>query len=106
MSNNPIITEIPATIDMKTFRPLDSAVKLRVAAYARVSTNQEEQLSSYKAQVEYYTEYIQANPNWIFVKVYTEANIFLRTIFSLARLIGQTAHKAPVYADFLNPVPA
>ncbi|MDR1410235.1 MAG: hypothetical protein LBJ12_08290 [Oscillospiraceae bacterium] len=35
-----------------------------------------------------------------------EANIFLRTIFSLARLIVQTAHKPPVNLDFLNPVPA
>ena len=33
--------------------------KLRVAAYARVSTNNEEQLSSYEAQVDYYTRYIQ-----------------------------------------------
>ncbi len=33
--------------------------KLRVAAYCRVSTNSDEQATSYEAQVEHYTEYIQ-----------------------------------------------
>ena len=37
--------------------------KLRVAAYARVSTEQDEQQSSYEAQVDFYTHYIQSNPN-------------------------------------------
>ena len=36
--------------------------KLRVAAYARVSTEQDEQQSSYEAQVKYYTNYIQNHP--------------------------------------------
>ncbi len=34
--------------------------RLRVAAYARVSTDEEEQLSSYEAQVDYYTRYMQS----------------------------------------------
>ena len=34
--------------------------KKRVAAYARVSTNSEEQLTSYEAQVKHYTEYIRS----------------------------------------------
>lgn len=46
--------------------------KRRVAAYARVSTDIEEQLSSYAAQVDYYTNYIQSRQDWEFVKVYTE----------------------------------
>ena len=33
--------------------------KLRVAAYCRVSTDSDEQATSYEAQVEHYTEYIQ-----------------------------------------------
>ena len=33
----------------------------RVAAYARVSTDSEEQLTSYEAQVDYYTRFIQDN---------------------------------------------
>lgn len=38
--------------------------KLRVAAYCRVSTDSEEQATSYEAQIEHYTEYIQKNPEW------------------------------------------
>lgn len=37
---------------------------LRVAAYARVSTDSEEQLESYQSQVKYYTELISNNPEW------------------------------------------
>ena len=49
--------------------------KLRVAAYARVSTEQDEQQSSYEAQVKYYTNYIQNNPSWEFVGVFAEENL-------------------------------
>ena len=49
--------------------------KKRVAAYARVSTDSEEQLSSYEAQVGFYTRHIQGNPEWEFVKVYTDEGI-------------------------------
>lgn len=49
--------------------------KLRVAAYARVSTEQDEQQSSYEAQVSFYTSYIQANPAWEFVKVFADEGI-------------------------------
>lgn len=38
--------------------------KLKVAAYCRVSTLLEQQEGSYEAQVEYYTEKINSNPNW------------------------------------------
>ena len=37
--------------------------KRRVAAYARVSTEKDEQQNSYEAQIEYYTRYIKSNPN-------------------------------------------
>ncbi len=50
-------------------------VKLRVAAYARVSTEQDEQQSSYEAQVKYYTNYIQNNPSWEFVGVFADEGI-------------------------------
>lgn len=49
--------------------------KLRVAAYARVSTEQDEQQSSYAAQVDFYTRYIQSNPNWKFVSVFADEGI-------------------------------
>ena len=43
--------------------------KLRVAAYCRVSTDSDEQTTSYEAQVEHYTEYIQKNPDWEFAGI-------------------------------------
>lgn len=49
--------------------------KRRVAAYARVSTDSDEQLSSYEAQVDFYTRHIKSNPEWEFVDVYTDEGI-------------------------------
>lgn len=49
--------------------------KRRVAAYARVSTDSDEQLSSYAAQVDFYTQHIRSNPEWKFVDVYTDEGI-------------------------------
>ena len=46
--------------------------KQKVAAYARVSTEQDEQQSSYEAQVDFYTRHIKNNPEWEFAGVYTE----------------------------------
>jgi site-specific DNA recombinase len=47
----------------------------RVAAYARVSTDTDEQLSSFDAQRDYYTRHIQSNPAWIFVEIYSDEGI-------------------------------
>lgn len=49
--------------------------KRKVAAYARVSTAKEEQENSFEAQVSYYTQKIQANPEWVFVEVYSDEGI-------------------------------
>ena len=49
--------------------------KLRVAAYYRVSTDSDEQATSYEAQVEHYTEYIQKNPDWEFAGIYADDGI-------------------------------
>ena len=46
-----------------------------VAAYARVSTDREEQSTSYEAQVTYYTNMIKSNPAWRFVNVYADEGI-------------------------------
>ena len=46
-----------------TARQQDAKPKLRIAAYCRVSTDSDEQATSYDAQVEHYTEFIQKNPN-------------------------------------------
>ena len=66
---------IPASVHKFTAIPFGSNVKKKVAGYARVSTDQEEQLTSYEAQVDYYTKYIQNNPDWEFVEVYTDEGI-------------------------------
>ena len=46
---------------------------LRVAAYCRVSTEEEEQQSSYEAQCSYYTEKIMTTPGWTMVDIYADA---------------------------------
>ena len=69
------ITVIPATIKPVTRMANTSRAKRRVAGYARVSTDSEEQLTSYEAQVDYYTRYIQGRSDWQFVDVYTDEGI-------------------------------
>ncbi|HRS65805.1 MAG TPA: recombinase family protein [Spirochaetia bacterium] len=70
------VTMIPASVTSR-FSNLSVSVpkQRRVAAYARVSTEKEEQLSSYEAQVDYYTKYIKERPDWDFVFVYTDEGI-------------------------------
>jgi len=53
-------------------RPLK---KRRVAAYVRVSTDSDEQFTSFEAQVDYYTRQITANTGWAMVEVYTDEGI-------------------------------
>ncbi|WP_289226700.1 recombinase family protein [uncultured Bacteroides sp.] len=69
------VTVIPATINLHTHAPSVSARKRRTAGYARVSTDSDEQFTSYEAQVDYYTRYIQGNADWEFVSVYTDEGI-------------------------------
>ena len=49
--------------------------KLRVAAYCRVSTDSDEQETSYEAQVTHYTEYIQKNPDWVLAGIFADDGI-------------------------------
>lgn len=51
--------------------------KRRIAGYARVSTDSDEQLTSYEAQVDYYTNYISRNPDWMFAGVYTDEAVII-----------------------------
>ena len=48
---------------------------LNVAAYCRVSTDAEDQLNSYNAQMSYYREKIMSNPKWRFVDIYADEGI-------------------------------
>lgn len=49
--------------------------KLRTAAYARISSNSDDQLYSFAAQVSYYTELIKGNEEWEFVDIYADEGI-------------------------------
>ena len=49
--------------------------KLRVAAYCRVSTDSDEQASSYEVQVEHYTQFIQKNPEWELAGIFADDGI-------------------------------
>ena len=69
------ITVIPATLNLHTKTPKDRNIKRKVAGYARVSTDSEEQYSSYEAQVDYYSKYIKNNPAWEYVGIYTDEGI-------------------------------
>ena len=69
------VTTIPATIARFTAAPINEKKKRRTAAYARVSTDSDEQLTSYEAQVDYYTNYIKGRDDWEFVSVYTDEGI-------------------------------
>ena len=69
------VTMIPATKNRFTALPTASVTRRKVAGYARVSTDSEEQLTSYEAQVDYYTRYIQSREDWDFVGVYTDEGI-------------------------------
>ena len=69
------VTMIPATKQKHSKLPVDGRKKRRVAGYARVSTDSEEQLTSYQAQVDYYTQYIRSNADWEFAGVYTDEGI-------------------------------
>ena len=69
------VTMIPATLAMHTGRPMNTLAKRRVAGCARVSTDSEEQFTSYEAQIEYYTNLINGHDGWEFVEVYTDEGI-------------------------------
>ena len=49
--------------------------KLRVCAYARVSTDSADQLNSFASQVQYYTNYIESRADWELVDIYADRGI-------------------------------
>lgn len=69
------IRKIESTASLFPLAPTAQTRKRRVAAYARVSTDSDEQLSSYEAQVDFYTRHIQSKPEWEFVAVYTDGPV-------------------------------
>ena len=70
------ITVIPAKqISTAESGTAQAVQKLRMAAYCRVSTDQEEQLLSYENQVNYYTNYISENPLYEYAGTYADEGI-------------------------------
>ena len=69
------ITVIPQTRNPFTTAPISTRTRRKVAGYARVSTDSDEQFTSYEAQIDYYTNYIKSKPEWDFVRVYTDEGI-------------------------------
>lgn len=64
---------IPAKQQVVDGRP--QFKRLNVAAYCRVSTEQEEQQNSYQVQIEYYTNYINSNPEWTLAGIFADEGI-------------------------------
>ncbi len=69
------VIKIPAKPQKGSSAAKEEVKCLRVAAYCRVSTDNEEQASSYETQIEHYTEYIGSKPEWKLVKVYADEGI-------------------------------
>ena len=70
-----------------------SVQKLKMAAYCRVSTDQEEQLLSYENQVNYYTNYISENPLYEYAGTYADEEMCIRDrIYSTVKAKGANLH--------------
>lgn len=65
--------------------------QLRAAAYCRVSTDSEEQLSSYKNQMTYYTDLIMKNPEWTMAGIFADEGI-----------TGTSAKKRPEFLRMIH----
>lgn len=69
------VTVIPARRRRMQTDEAQKIPKIKVAAYCRVSTDSDEQSTSYEMQVEHYTEYITKNPEWELVDIYADDGI-------------------------------
>jgi len=70
-----VVQTIPASMNRYSAIPLLNGRKKRVCGYARVSTDLEEQQTSYEAQIDYYTNYIKSNPEWDYIDVYADEGL-------------------------------
>ena len=69
----PKVITIPANPELVQSKAIQR--QLRVAAYCRVSTDSEEQLTSYEAQKNYYTDKIMTNPSWTMAGIFADEGI-------------------------------
>lgn len=72
MADVKVIKASSSRIDRRNAKVID---RLRVAAYCRVSTDSEEQLSSYNSQVDHYKNMVEANPQWGLADIYADEGI-------------------------------
>jgi len=68
------ITVIPARKHIRADES-EEKPKLRVAAYCRVSTDSDEQATSYETQIEHYTAYINGHPDWVLAGIFADDGI-------------------------------
>lgn len=85
----PKLTVIPANPELA--REKAARRQLRVAAYCRVSTDSEEQMSSYEAQKTYYTDKIMGNPQWSMAGIFADEGI-----------TGTSAEKRPEFLRMIR----
>lgn len=85
----PSVIVIPAKPELSQARAVRR--QLRVAAYCRVSTDSEEQLTSYEAQKNYYTDKIMTNPDWTMAGIYADEGI-----------TGTSARKRPEFLRMIR----
>ncbi len=69
----PTVTVIEPKARQQSLAPLAALTKRKVAGYARVSTDDQE--NSYEAQVDYFTNFIQSRPDWTFVHMYSDEGV-------------------------------
>ena len=69
----PRVIKIPAKPE--SVRQAELQRQLRVAAYCRVSTKEEDQANSYEVQKEYYTDKIMSNPVWTMAGIFADKGI-------------------------------
>ena len=85
----PKVITIPAKPE--TAKTQETKRQLRVAAYCRVSTDEEEQLTSYEAQQNYYTDYIMKNRDWTMAGIFADEGI-----------TGTSARKRPEFLRMIR----
>jgi len=74
---------------------------LRVTYYARVSTDKDEQLHSLSAQIKYYSEFIQRNPQWIYVEGYIDEGISGTTVRKRENFLRMVKDAQAGHFDFI-----
>ena len=75
--------------------------KLRVAAYCRVSTQEEQQVGSFDMQIHHFTKRIEANPQWELVEIYQDEGISATTV---EKRLGFQKMIAAIEAGYISAV--